>query len=109
MIVDILKRRYVELEHMAVSAGGEKSFKLSMDVKIERDLDRLIGQGVRSDDRRYSEAPLRGTGAYGRQRGRRKELQTLHGCEDRTRPCPRHWLRRCRRRRDAGHGGNYIR
>ncbi len=38
MIVDILKRRYVELEHMAVTAGGEKPLKLSMDVKIERGL-----------------------------------------------------------------------
>jgi diguanylate cyclase (GGDEF)-like protein/putative nucleotidyltransferase with HDIG domain len=36
-IVDILKRRYVELEHMAVATGGEKA-KLSMDVKIERGL-----------------------------------------------------------------------
>ncbi len=36
VIVDILKRRYIELERMAVAAGGEKSAKLSMDVKIER-------------------------------------------------------------------------
>jgi len=38
VIVDILKRRYVELERMAVSAGGEKTIKLSMDVKVERGL-----------------------------------------------------------------------
>lgn len=38
VVVDILKRRYVELERMAVSAGGEKSMKLSMDIKIERGL-----------------------------------------------------------------------
>ena len=37
-IVDILKRRYVELERMAVNAGGEKTIKLSMDVKVERGL-----------------------------------------------------------------------
>src|SRR5881275_2032743 len=33
-VVDILSRRYVELEKMAVSTGGEK-MKLSMDVKVE--------------------------------------------------------------------------
>ena len=38
VIVDILKRRYVELERMAVNAGPEKPIKLSMDVKIERGL-----------------------------------------------------------------------
>ncbi|HVW84164.1 MAG TPA: HD domain-containing phosphohydrolase [Bryobacteraceae bacterium] len=36
-IVDILRRRYVELERMAISTGGEK-IKLSMDLKIERGL-----------------------------------------------------------------------
>ena len=36
-IVDILKRRYTELERMAVSSGGQ-SIKLSMDIKIERGL-----------------------------------------------------------------------
>lgn len=36
-IVDIMKRRYVELEKMAVSSGGEK-MKLSMDIKIHRGL-----------------------------------------------------------------------
>jgi diguanylate cyclase (GGDEF)-like protein/putative nucleotidyltransferase with HDIG domain len=35
MIVDIIQRRYVELEKKALSAGGEK-IKLSMDLKIER-------------------------------------------------------------------------
>ena len=38
-VVEILKRRYVELERMAVHAGGEKtSFRLSMDAKVERGL-----------------------------------------------------------------------
>src|SRR5271170_5195408 len=37
VIVDIIRRRYVELERMAVSTGAEKEkIKLSMDVKIER-------------------------------------------------------------------------
>jgi diguanylate cyclase (GGDEF)-like protein/putative nucleotidyltransferase with HDIG domain len=36
-VVDILSRRYIELEKMAVSTGGEK-LKLSMDVKVERGL-----------------------------------------------------------------------
>ena len=38
LIVDILKRRYVELERMAVAAGSEKNSKLSHDIKIERGL-----------------------------------------------------------------------
>jgi diguanylate cyclase (GGDEF)-like protein len=38
VIVDILKRRYVDLERMAVSSSGDKSMKLSMDVKIARGL-----------------------------------------------------------------------
>lgn len=37
VIVDIIARRYVELEKKAMSSGGEK-VKLSMDVKIERGL-----------------------------------------------------------------------
>jgi diguanylate cyclase (GGDEF)-like protein/putative nucleotidyltransferase with HDIG domain len=37
VIVEIIKRRYVELEHKAISSGGEK-IKLSMDIKIERGL-----------------------------------------------------------------------
>jgi diguanylate cyclase (GGDEF)-like protein/putative nucleotidyltransferase with HDIG domain len=37
VIVDIIRRRYVELERLAISTGGEK-IKLSMDVKIERGL-----------------------------------------------------------------------
>lgn len=36
-MVDILKRRYVELERMAIQSGGQ-SIKLSMDLKIERGL-----------------------------------------------------------------------
>jgi diguanylate cyclase (GGDEF)-like protein/putative nucleotidyltransferase with HDIG domain len=38
LIVDILKRRYIELERMAVNSGGEKNLKLSTDMKIERGL-----------------------------------------------------------------------
>ena len=39
VIVDILRRRYVELERMAVSTGDVKEkIRLSMDVKIERGL-----------------------------------------------------------------------
>ncbi|MES1260486.1 MAG: HD domain-containing phosphohydrolase, partial [Acidobacteriota bacterium] len=37
LIVDIIQRRYVELEQKAISSGGEK-VKLSMDVKIHRGL-----------------------------------------------------------------------
>jgi diguanylate cyclase (GGDEF)-like protein/putative nucleotidyltransferase with HDIG domain len=37
VVVDVLVRRHVELERMAVGAGGEK-IKLSMDVKVERGL-----------------------------------------------------------------------
>jgi diguanylate cyclase (GGDEF)-like protein/putative nucleotidyltransferase with HDIG domain len=37
MIVDIIHRRYVELERKAITAGGEK-IKLSMDLKVERGL-----------------------------------------------------------------------
>lgn len=39
VVVDIIRRRYVELERLAVSAGMDKGkVKLSMDVKIERGL-----------------------------------------------------------------------
>jgi diguanylate cyclase (GGDEF)-like protein/putative nucleotidyltransferase with HDIG domain len=39
VIVDILRRRYVELEKMALASGADKEkIKLSMDVKIERGL-----------------------------------------------------------------------
>jgi diguanylate cyclase (GGDEF)-like protein/putative nucleotidyltransferase with HDIG domain len=37
VIVEIIQRRYIELERKAISSGGEK-VKLSMDVKIERGL-----------------------------------------------------------------------
>jgi diguanylate cyclase (GGDEF)-like protein/putative nucleotidyltransferase with HDIG domain len=37
VIVDIIQRRYVELEQKAINSGGEK-VKLSMDIKIERGL-----------------------------------------------------------------------
>jgi diguanylate cyclase (GGDEF)-like protein/putative nucleotidyltransferase with HDIG domain len=39
VIVDILRRRYVELERMAIAGGAEKKeMRLSMDVKIDRGL-----------------------------------------------------------------------
>jgi len=39
LVVDILRRRYVELERLALSAGGDKvKLRLSMDVKVERGL-----------------------------------------------------------------------
>jgi diguanylate cyclase (GGDEF)-like protein/putative nucleotidyltransferase with HDIG domain len=39
LIVDILRRRYIELERLAISAGVEKErIKLSMDVKVARGL-----------------------------------------------------------------------
>lgn len=39
VIVDIMRRRYVELERLAVSSGSEKEkSRLSMDVKVERGL-----------------------------------------------------------------------
>ena len=37
VIVDIIQRRYIELEKKAITSGGDK-IKLSMDVKIERGL-----------------------------------------------------------------------
>jgi len=49
MVVDILKRRYVELERMAVNAGGEKTMKLSMDVKIERGLAPATGFAIATE------------------------------------------------------------
>ena len=53
VIVDILKRRYVELERMAVSSGSDKVMKLSMDIKIERGLAPATGFASSAD----SEAP----------------------------------------------------
>jgi len=51
VIVDILRRRYVELERMAVSLGSEKEKpKLSMDVKIERGLAPATGFAEPADD-----------------------------------------------------------
>ncbi len=51
IIVDILRRRYVELERMAVSTGSEKEkIKLSMDVKIERGLAPATGFAESADD-----------------------------------------------------------
>src|SRR5665213_1745316 len=49
VIVDILSRRYVELERMAVGTGGEK-MKLSMDIKIERGLAPATGFAQSADD-----------------------------------------------------------
>lgn len=51
MVVDILKRRYVELEHMATSAPSEKSVKLSMDVKIERGLAPATGFAISTESK----------------------------------------------------------
>ena len=48
VIVDILRRRYVELERMAQNTGGEK-IKLSMDVKIERGLAPATGFAESTD------------------------------------------------------------
>jgi len=49
VIVDILQRRYVELEKMAVGSGGEK-MKLSVDIKIERGLAPASGFAESSED-----------------------------------------------------------
>ena len=59
VIVDILQRRYVQLEKMAVGSGGEK-MKLSVDIKIERGL-----APCRSQVTRCIPAP-RGRGPLGR-------------------------------------------
>ncbi len=48
VIVDILGRRYVELEKMAQGKGGEK-IKLSMDVKVERGLAPATGFAESTD------------------------------------------------------------
>jgi diguanylate cyclase (GGDEF)-like protein/putative nucleotidyltransferase with HDIG domain len=48
VIVDILRRRYVELERMAQNTGSEK-IKLSMDVKIERGLAPATGFAESTD------------------------------------------------------------
>jgi len=49
VIVDIIRRRYVELERMAITTGGEKA-KLSMDVKIERGLAPATGFAESAED-----------------------------------------------------------
>ncbi len=49
VVVDILSRRYVELEKMAAGTGGEKP-KLSMDVKIERGLAPAAGFADSAED-----------------------------------------------------------
>jgi len=51
VIVDIMRRRYVELEKMAISSGTEKEkIKLSMDVKIERGLAPATGFAESADE-----------------------------------------------------------
>jgi diguanylate cyclase (GGDEF)-like protein/putative nucleotidyltransferase with HDIG domain len=51
VIVDILRRRYVELERLAVSTGSEKEkIKLSMDVKVERGVAPATGFAESADD-----------------------------------------------------------
>jgi diguanylate cyclase (GGDEF)-like protein/putative nucleotidyltransferase with HDIG domain len=60
VIVDILQRRYVDLERMAKSSGGEKSMKLSMDVKIERGLAPATGFASSSE---IEVIPANGLGA----------------------------------------------
>jgi diguanylate cyclase (GGDEF)-like protein/putative nucleotidyltransferase with HDIG domain len=49
VIVDILRRRYVELERKAQSTGGGEKIKLSMDVKIERGLAPATGFAESTD------------------------------------------------------------
>jgi diguanylate cyclase (GGDEF)-like protein/putative nucleotidyltransferase with HDIG domain len=49
VIVDILRRRYVELERKAQSTGGAEKIKLSMDVKIERGLAPATGFAESTD------------------------------------------------------------
>jgi diguanylate cyclase (GGDEF)-like protein/putative nucleotidyltransferase with HDIG domain len=60
VIVDILRRRYVELERMALDAGGEK-IKLSMDLKIERGLAPATGFAESAED----ETPATGAAGAG--------------------------------------------
>jgi diguanylate cyclase (GGDEF)-like protein/putative nucleotidyltransferase with HDIG domain len=51
VIVDILRRRYVELERMAVSSGADKEkSRLSMDIKIERGLAPATGFAESADE-----------------------------------------------------------
>jgi len=50
VIVDILSRRYVELEKMAAGSGVPEKPKLSMDVKIERGLAPAAGFAVSAED-----------------------------------------------------------
>jgi len=51
VIVDIMRRRYVELERMAAASGAEKEkIKLSMDVKIERGLAPATGFAQSADE-----------------------------------------------------------
>lgn len=51
VIVDIMRRRYIELERMATSSGAEKEkIKLSMDVKVERGLAPATGFAESADE-----------------------------------------------------------
>ncbi len=58
LIVDILRRRYIELERLAISAGVEKErIKLSMDVKIERGLAPATGFAEPAEELTSVESP----------------------------------------------------
>jgi diguanylate cyclase (GGDEF)-like protein len=50
VIVDIMRRRYIELERMAASSGDKEKIRLSMDVKIERGLAPATGFVESADD-----------------------------------------------------------
>jgi diguanylate cyclase (GGDEF)-like protein/putative nucleotidyltransferase with HDIG domain len=50
VIVDIMRRRYIELERMAASSGDKEKVRLSMDVKIERGLAPATGFVESADD-----------------------------------------------------------
>ncbi|HEX4134654.1 MAG TPA: HD domain-containing phosphohydrolase [Bryobacteraceae bacterium] len=51
VIVDIMRRRYIELERMAAASGAEKEkIKLSMDVKVERGLAPATGFAESADE-----------------------------------------------------------
>jgi diguanylate cyclase (GGDEF)-like protein/putative nucleotidyltransferase with HDIG domain len=55
VIVDILRRRYIELERLALSTGIEK-VKLSMDVKVERGLAPATGFAETAEELTAAEA-----------------------------------------------------
>lgn len=58
LIVDILRRRYIELERLAISTGVEKErIRLSMDVKVERGLAPATGFAEAAEELAPSEFP----------------------------------------------------